>query len=169
MLKKSGRNLAALAGLTFFLLLAAGSGKDPGKDLEGIGTTIMVIFVMAVLVAIITAVSKNSARKQAKEAYDKALAELKVDPRNPEKRQRTLQLGREYSKTTRDDKGITVFDEVALMNDINAACAAATGPETEKHFTKTVERQVFVTRCKHCHTISPVGAPCEKCGAPVDL
>ena len=37
----------------------------------------------------------------------------------------TLSLGRAYSNPTRDKKGVSLFDEVALSNDIGAACAAA--------------------------------------------
>jgi hypothetical protein len=51
---------------------------------------------------------------------------LKSDPVNAELRQYALHLGRTYSNLTRNKKGVTVFDEVALMNDINAVCAGAT-------------------------------------------
>lgn len=43
-------------------------------------------------------------------------------------REQTLALGRHYSSLTRNSRGVTLFDEVALMNDINAACAAAAMP-----------------------------------------
>ncbi len=35
-------------------------------------------------------------------------------------------MGRQFSNLTRNNKGVTVFDEIALSNDINAACAGAT-------------------------------------------
>ena len=57
--------------------------------------------------------------------YLQALESLKQDPTNANMKQHTLAIGRAYSTHTRDKKGNTLFDEVALMNDINAACAAA--------------------------------------------
>lgn len=62
----------------------------------------------------------------ARAAYQSSLAKLKHDPTNADLKQRTLALGREYSNLTRDSKGVSLFDEVALSNDINAACAGAT-------------------------------------------
>ena len=34
-------------------------------------------------------------------------------------------MGRTYSNLTRNKQGVTIYDEVALSNDINAACAGA--------------------------------------------
>lgn len=69
--------------------------------------------------------SEQRALERAKKAYLEALAQLKVAPNNADLKQHTLALGRAYSHLTRDKKGVSLFDEVALMNDINAACAAA--------------------------------------------
>ena len=63
--------------------------------------------------------------REAKASYQASLAKLKSNPTNPDLKQRT-QLGRIYSNLTRRKRGVTIFDEVALMNDINAACAGAT-------------------------------------------
>ena len=60
-----------------------------------------------------------------KAAYERSLAHLKEDPHSPELKQRTLALGRTYSNLTRNRKGVAVYDEVALSNDINSACAAS--------------------------------------------
>ena len=62
---------------------------------------------------------------EAKASYHGALGKLKQDPTNADLKQQTLALGRRYSNLTRDAKGVTLFDEVALSNDIGAACAAA--------------------------------------------
>ena len=78
-----------------------------------------------VVIAVVVAMSAEKAKRQAKEAYEASLQKLKSDPSNSDLRQRTLALGRAYSSLMRDKKGQTVFDEVALMNDINAACAGA--------------------------------------------
>lgn len=83
------------------------------------------IVVVVVAVGILYAWISETAKTEARQAYQKALASLKVDPRNADLRQQTLALGRTYSNLMRDKKGQTVFDEVALMNDINAACAGA--------------------------------------------
>jgi hypothetical protein len=61
-----------------------------------------------------------------KHRYQVALEKLKRDPNNPDMRQLTLALGRIYSESIRNSKGRTVFDEIALKNDIDAACARAT-------------------------------------------
>lgn len=83
-----------------------------------------VVSVVAV-VAVLYAWASEKAKKEALQAYQQSLANLKANPRNADLRQRTLALGRAYSSLMRDKKGQTVFDEVALMNDINAACAGA--------------------------------------------
>jgi len=76
---------------------------------------------------ILAAVNQN-ARDKAKAAYQTSLDRLKLDPGNADLRHQTLQLGRIYSNLTRNNKGVTLFDEVALLNDINAACGFLGGP-----------------------------------------
>ena len=82
------------------------------------------------LVIILMAISyelrkREKERQEAQEAYRKSLKLLKASPANPEIKERTLLLGRKHSNLARYKKGVTLYDEVALMNDINAACAAA--------------------------------------------
>lgn len=67
--------------------------------------------------------------REAHEGYRKSLDLLKRRPNDPDLRQRALELGRHYSNLTRNMRGVTVYDEVALSNDLNAACAAASGAE----------------------------------------
>jgi uncharacterized membrane protein YccC len=86
---------------------------------------IWVIIIAVVVIAIWWANAQERAKKEAREAYQRSLANLKADPRNADLRQQTLALGRAYSNLMRDKKGQSLFDEVALMNDINAACAGA--------------------------------------------
>lgn len=78
-----------------------------------------------VVVLIIIGMAIEAAKERKKQAYLTSLEALKTDPSNATLRQTTLQLGRIYSEATRNNKGITMFDEVALMNDIGAACAGA--------------------------------------------
>ncbi|MEZ4517796.1 MAG: hypothetical protein R3C44_13565 [Chloroflexota bacterium] len=49
----------------------------------------------------------------------RGLAALREDPGNIKLREAALSLGRQYVALARDSK-ITLFDEVALMNDLNA-------------------------------------------------
>lgn len=72
-----------------------------------------------------SAKSEQKELDNARSLYEQALAKLKTDPANAGLRQNTLALGRHYSFLTRRRKGVTVFDELALMNDINAASAGA--------------------------------------------
>jgi len=84
-------------------------------------------FIIVVIVLFIFgAIASSGARSQAKTVYQASLKQLSQDPTNPELRQKTLELGRRYSNLTRNNKGVSLFDEVALMNDINAACGGTT-------------------------------------------
>lgn len=91
------------------------------------GWIILVIVGITVWAAIASAQAIQKRLREARQAYDRSLAELKRRPTDPDLRQRTLALGRTYSNLTRQQKGVTVYDEIALSNDINAACAGATG------------------------------------------
>jgi hypothetical protein len=99
---------------------------DP-DTIGGLGCFVAIVAIFAALV-----VSSNQKAKRtslARQAYLESLKALKRRPADPDLRQSTLELGRVYSNLTRDSKGVTVFDEVALSNDINAACAAAARPD----------------------------------------
>ncbi len=68
---------------------------------------------------------------EARAAYEDSLARLKASPTSADLRQRALDLGRTYSGLTRGSQAAALFDEDALMNDINAATAGAVAfPET---------------------------------------
>jgi hypothetical protein len=84
-----------------------------------------IVLVLIVGIGVAVAIYEAKARDRARIAYQDALARLKRDPANPDLREETLYLGRAYSNLTRSRKGVTLFDEVALSNDINAACAGA--------------------------------------------
>ena len=80
--------------------------------------------------------------------YFNSLTALKKHPNNPELREQTLAKGRAYSALTRQHHGqgksVTIFDEIALMNDINAACAAATiaQPKVKTEMKNTIEQRL---------------------------
>ena len=110
------------------LLLQSGSNDSSGA-VCCIGFVVVVIVGLVLIVksANETMEKQKRALNDAHTAYQNSLKELKSDPRNADLRQRTLNLGRAYSNLTRNKSGVTVYDEMALMNDINAACAAAGG------------------------------------------
>jgi cytochrome c peroxidase len=104
------------------------------------GGFIVLLVIAAVIWAVVAAANARTKRiTDAKKAYEDSLSHLKERPTDPDLRQHTLALGRAYSNLTRDQKGVTIFDEVALSNDINAACAGAsaqavgtTAPQSEE-------------------------------------
>jgi hypothetical protein len=65
--------------------------------------------------------------QKAKTAYLEVLEQLKADPHNPELREEALRRGRRYFSFAKHSpfKENRSFDEPALLNDINAACARA--------------------------------------------
>ena len=139
----------------YILLFLQGSVSD----LAGL---IPCILVLGVIVVILIAINQNSKRayqerKEAWDAYQASLFKLKSNPVDADLRQHTLHLGRTYSNLTRDKKGVTVFDEVALMNDINAACAGATttaSSRQESVNSSIEERLTKLTDLKHKGLIS---------------
>src|SRR5690242_14968652 len=91
--------------------------------MEGFAFVLVLVGILALFA--FHASNKSKAIEEARAAYQRSLARLKEDPTNADVKQKTLAMGRTYSNLTRDSKGVTIFDEVALSNDINAACAAA--------------------------------------------
>lgn len=91
---------------------------------------IVIVFSIAAIVFILVGQSRartdaEQRRQAAHDAYKAALANLKISPSNPHLKEEALRLGRSYANLTRDQKGVTIFDEVALSNDISAATAGA--------------------------------------------
>jgi hypothetical protein len=109
-------------------------------------TTVLVILV-AIYFALAYFGSKrrnqvNQQRTQAYHAYQNALGHLKIDPMNPDLKQKALELGRIYSNWTRNAQGVTLFDEVALMNDISAATAGAASYKSMPPVSVSVETRL---------------------------
>ncbi|MEZ0327215.1 MAG: SHOCT domain-containing protein [Fimbriimonas sp.] len=74
--------------------------------------------------------------ESAKAAYEESLRYLRERPTDPTMRAQALDFGRRYSNLTRSHSGVTVYDEVAIKNDIDAACAGtvqAAAPEQLEH------------------------------------
>ena len=83
----------------------------------------ILLFVMIFLVAVLLIWRYRKQQQEmienARYAYHIALDEQRQDPNNSRKREEALALGRRYADLVHDDKH-TTFDEVALMNDLNA-------------------------------------------------
>jgi hypothetical protein len=93
---------------------------------------VLIILVVGAMVAVgATALglyfhNLNQVNKQLQLAfanYRQSLELLKQQPHNPDLYQRALESGRYYSNLTRNQKGVTIYDEVALANDLKAASA----------------------------------------------
>jgi hypothetical protein len=72
-----------------------------------------------------SAMESEKRKKIAKVAYDESLSQLRENPTNPEFREQALSNGRSYSNLTRNQSEVAVYDEIAIKNDIDAACAGA--------------------------------------------
>jgi hypothetical protein len=80
--------------------------------------------------------------------YRDALAALKADPTNADLKQRALSVGRAYSALTRQNN-VTIYDEMAVMNDIAAATAGA-GAAAAVPNRETIEARL--TRLNDLHS-----------------
>jgi hypothetical protein len=119
------------------------------------GTVILLVIVGAIGISIWMAIKKQRELDRAREAYEASIEQLKGNPTNATLRQQSLALGRAYSSLTRDKKGVTIFDEVALMNDINAACAGATVvSRTEPEVNSIESRLKKLAELKNSNLIS---------------
>jgi type II secretory pathway pseudopilin PulG len=100
-----------------------------------------IVGVVALIIWAGVQAAKEAEKKKAaaRAAYLASLEALKGKPTDANLKQETLALGRAYSNLTRNQKGQTLFDEVALMNDINAACAAASAVESAARSASTAE------------------------------
>jgi hypothetical protein len=63
----------------------------------------------------------NIELERAREAYTASLEQLKTESTCSDCRQEALRLGRIYMGMTREDRKVTIYDETAIANDINAA------------------------------------------------
>lgn len=101
-----------------------------------------ILFFIGVIIYSASQKAKKAAAalEHAKQEYLSILAKLSEDPVNTQLKQDCLLKGRIYANLTRSNKGVTVFDEVALSNDLSAACASASA-----NFTG-VQSDVQVTR-----------------------
>ena len=106
---------------------------------EGVGCSITLVAVgIAVAFYLLSQAKEAKKRREAEEMYRASLSEaegnyrrmleiLRRNPTDPEMREKALKWGRRFAELTRHavGSGVTIYDEVALSNDINAACAGA--------------------------------------------
>lgn len=85
-----------------------------------------IAFLVACVLGIWMFVSSQQKKQAAQEEYQKAIQKLKKDPTNSAFREDALRKGRHYSHLTRNSQGVTIYDEVAIKNDLDAATAGAT-------------------------------------------
>ncbi|HRH40476.1 MAG TPA: hypothetical protein PKY82_02440 [Pyrinomonadaceae bacterium] len=103
---------------------------------------------------------KQSARYKKKadifKKYQQSLSRLRTNPNDAELKQRTITLGRTYSNLTRNKNGDIAFDEMALMNEINAACANAQPVQFQNSTTKSTiqERLLQLQKLKEQNLLS---------------
>lgn len=91
-----------------------------------------VLLAIGGVVGVVMAVSQAKAMAAAKAAYEAALAALSAEPHSNDRRIAALNAGRHYAELARKkagSKGVALFDEVAMQNDLTARLGAgATSP-----------------------------------------
>ena len=106
--------------------------------MRGLLGLIIIGFIIRILVEL--AREKRAHLDATKAAYEHNLARLKDDPTNSALKRRNLRHPRTYSNLTRNRKGVATYDEVALANDVNSACAAAPVPPSSAVTSSPAER-----------------------------
>jgi hypothetical protein len=115
---------------------------------------VLCIVVPFLLVVVVMALINRQGQKAIQDAhatYQEALHMLKAAPASADLWQRALSLGRVYSNLTRNKKGVTVYDEMALMNDLNAASAGAPAAATSapmRHIASVEERVKLLNKLR---------------------
>jgi hypothetical protein len=124
---------------------------------------LLIVILIAIVVACFGLYSRSVSRinRQLRDAYDSyrnSLDLLKQNPNDPECREKALLLGRYYSSLTRGSKSVTVYDEVALANDIGAACAGAGQISSSAIDTPTIANQSIEQRLGRLKALLDSGA-----------
>lgn len=104
---------------------------------------VVVTFIIGLIILLVQNDDREKKLREAEAAYRSSLADLKLSPMNADLKEETLRKGRAYSNLTRNNQGVTMYDEVALMNDINAACASAGVPQSVREGSgKSIEERL---------------------------
>ncbi|MCP4415669.1 MAG: SHOCT domain-containing protein [Chloroflexi bacterium] len=86
---------------------------------------VLVVSVLIIIWIFYNGDQKRKRIREAKKNYEISLEQLKTAPDDANLRQKTLLLGREFARVAREGGKETLFDEMALMNDINAVAGGA--------------------------------------------
>lgn len=86
---------------------------------------VILIAVVVVFIAMNESDRKQEEIKRLHAVYQQNLDLLRQSPTSSEYHENALESGRAYANATRDKKGVTLFDETALANDIRAVTANA--------------------------------------------
>lgn len=96
--------------------------------MDGTMTLCLVVIVFLIVVIVVMSITDAARRKELQAAYTAyrvALTALRAKPTSSNLRTAALDAGRAYANLSRERKGATIFDEVALKNDLDAATAGA--------------------------------------------
>ena len=89
------------------------------------------LLIIAAVVVAVTALAASAAAKRKNHlaatwgAYQQALQQLRHNPGSSELRVQALAWGRSYYGLARKDGAPTIYDEMALANDLNASAGSA--------------------------------------------
>jgi hypothetical protein len=98
--------------------------------MDSFGYLIVIGFAVVAIIAVLLLKTRDQdaaerIRRAAYAAYQVALVNLTADPSNPYQKQRARELGRIYAVLTREQKAVTIFDELSLFNEISIATVGA--------------------------------------------
>jgi hypothetical protein len=113
------------------------------------------LFVLFVVLAAIVGpliywIIEGMALERSRVAYNRWLDELRHNPDDTELREQAIWFGRRYIDVARKFQKsgkLAVFDEFALMNDVNAACARGQHSAASEPFPI----EIRLERLKHLH------------------
>jgi hypothetical protein len=109
-------------------------------------------------IALFINASRRGARlRSAEEAYQKALHDLRRAPHSSKQREATLLAGREYARVARENKRETIFDEIALMNDINAIAGQQVSAQPTGRKEQTEPQLSYEERLERLQRLAAAG------------
>lgn len=170
MMRKYGKGLVTGLVCAFYLVLAAGSFDIEGfvSDLKTFAIIFVVVAVLAVLVGFHISGQYGRARAAASRAYQDALDELEASPTDGVAKRRALEQGRQLANLCRESGQATVFDEIALNNDIQVRSGALV--QDVATASGVAMPGVSEKSCPDCaETVKAAARVCRYCGYRFEL
>lgn len=124
------------------------------------GTGICVLVALIALIAVIYAIARTNDQKaqtinRAHATYQQALADLRANPGSTQIREGVLAYGRQYANIARQNGQRTIFDEMALANDLaSIPVPVSVATATAAPATNAEERLRQLTRLRDQALIS---------------